>query len=115
MKKRIGLYGVLIGTINILLGSCGGILAVESLKKNSVPQHKAHATSIAVILPLSIVSAIIYLSKNSIELSESGVFIVPGLIGAVAGSIILPKINNKLLKKVFSGFIVYAGIRMLLK
>lgn len=115
MKKRISIYGILIGTINILLGSCGGILAVQSLKQNSLTQNKAHATSIAVILPLSIASAIIYLKNNRINLIESSVYIVPGLIGAALGSIILPKINGNLLKKVFSVFIIYAGVRMLLR
>ena len=115
MKKRIAFSGILIGMINVLLGSCGGIVAVESLKHNSLEQKKAHATSIAVILPLSIFSAIIYYYSKNLNISESAVYIIPGIIGAVTGSFLLPKINGKVLRKIFSGFILYAGVRMLFK
>ena len=115
MKKRIAASGILIGVVNVLLGSCGGILAVQSLKQNNVSQKKAHATSIAVILPLTVASAAIYLLNGRFKISESAIYIFPGIIGSVAGSLILPKINGNLLRKLFSCFIIYAGIRMLFK
>jgi uncharacterized membrane protein YfcA len=115
MKKRIALNGVLIGIINTLLGACGGIVAVESLKHNSVDQKKAHATSIAIILPMTVFSAIIYLINDKTEVTDSIVFMIPGILGAFCGSKILPELNGNLLRKVFSGFIIYAGVRMLMK
>lgn len=115
MKKRIALSGMLIGIINILLGSCGGIIAVESLKYNSLDQKKAHATSIAVILPLTIFSTIIYYYSEKFEIGEATIYMIPGVVGAIIGSVLLPKINGKLLRKIFSGFILYAGVRMFFK
>lgn len=115
MKKRIALSGVIIGIINTLLGACGGIVAVESLKRNSVDQKKAHATSIAIILPMTVFSAIIYLINDKTKVTDSVVFIIPGILGAFCGSRILPELNGNLLRKVFSGFIIYAGVRMLMK
>ena len=49
-------YGALIGLLNGFFGSGGGILAVTLLQKQGLPSRQAHATSIAIILPLSLVS-----------------------------------------------------------
>lgn len=115
MKKRIAISGIIIGIINTILGACGGIVAVESLKHNSIEQKRAHATSIAIILPMTVFSAIIYLINDKTQINDSVVFIIPGILGAFCGSRILPKLTSSILRKVFSGFIIYAGIRMLMK
>ena len=97
MKKIMTpLLGILTGVVNILIGSCGGIVAVEALKLRGTNQTKSHATAIAIILPLTVISA-------------------AGLIGSAIGSLLLPKIPKDVLSKVFSVFIIYAGIRMLMK
>lgn len=116
MKKIVNpLLGILTGIVNILIGSCGGIVAVEALKLRGTDQTKSHATAIAIILPLTLISTAGYLIKGQVKLSDSYVFLIPGLVGSVIGSILLPKIPKKVLSKVFSIFIIYAGIRMLLK
>lgn len=116
MKKiKNILLGIAIGAVNILIGSCGGIVAVESLKKNGLEQTKAHATAVAVILPLSLISAIGYIAKGEVCLSDSYIYLIPGLVGSVIGSWLLPKIPQKILNKVFSVFMIYAGVRMLIK
>jgi len=107
--------GVLIGFINVLVGACGGIVAVEALKYYKLDQTKAHATAIAVILPLSIISAIMYIIQGNVKFSDAGVYILPGLAGSVLGSVILPKVPKKILAKIFSVFIIYAGVRMILR
>lgn len=116
MKKAINvILGAGIGIINILVGSCGGIVAVESLRYNKIDQTKSHATAIAIILPLTVISAGIYLYNGNVALSDSYVFLIPGVVGSVLGSIILPKISKKVLSKIFAVFIIYAGIRMMMK
>lgn len=116
MKKTLNvLLGILTGAVNILIGSCGGIVAVEALKLRGTDQTKSHATAIAVILPLTVISAAGYLLKGQVRLSDSYVYLIPGLVGSIIGSLLLPKIPKKVLSKVFSIFIIYAGIRMLMK
>lgn len=116
MKKALhALLGILTGIVNILVGACGGIVAIEALKLRGVDQTKAHATAIAVILPLTLISAVGYLLKGRVSLGDCGVYILPGLVGAVIGSWLLPKIPSKLLGKFFSAFMIYAGVRMLMK
>lgn len=109
------LLGILTGIVNILIGSCGGIVAVEALKLRGTDQTKSHATAIAIILPLTVISAVGYLLKGRVSLGDSYVYLIPGLVGSAIGSFLLPKIPKKLLGKVFAIFIIYAGIRMLMK
>lgn len=116
MKKIINaILGIVTGIINIIVGACGGIIAVENLKLRGLNQTKSHATAIAVILPLTIVSAISYIYKGQVKISDSYVYLLPGVIGSVIGSVMLPKIPKNVLKKIFSLFIIYAGVRMLIK
>lgn len=116
MKKTIqNVSGILIGIINILIGACGGIIAVEALKKTGIDQTKAHATAISIILPLTIISAGVYLFEGKVKIEDAYIYLIPGLIGSVIGSFLLPKIPKKSLSKIFSCFMIYAGIRMILK
>ncbi len=116
MNKNLNrIMGILIGIINSTIGACGGIVAVECLKKNNLNQTKAHATAISIILPLTIISAVLYIYKNNSIISDSMIFIIPGMIGAFCGAIILPHIPSGVLKKTFSAFMIYAGIRMILR
>ncbi len=110
--KNIG-GGVIIGIINGLLGAGGGMLAVPLLKSSGIEQKEAHATSIAVILPLSVISAATYLLKGSVTLSDSVPYLLPGAIGAVLGAVLLGKISDKWLRRVFGIFMIWAGIRLL--
>lgn len=63
----LGAAGALVGIINILLGAGGGILAVPILKKNGLTQKQAQANAVAVILPLTIISFIIYIKKDYVN------------------------------------------------
>ena len=55
------LLGLLVGAVNGLLGAGGGMLAVPLLTgAEGLPAKKAHATAIALILPLSAVSTLVY-------------------------------------------------------
>ena len=111
-KAKSAFFGILIGLINILAGSCGGIAAVECLKAENTDKTKSHATAVAIILPLTVISAIMYLVKGNVKLSDSYIYIMPGLAGSLIGSWMLPKIPQKILGKIFSIFIIYAGVRM---
>ncbi len=112
--KSIG-SGIIIGIINGLLGAGGGMLAVPMLKKSGLNQKEAHASSIAVILPLSVISAAAYLLKGNVVLKDALPYLLPGALGAVLGAYLLNKISDKWLRKVFGVFMIWAGIRLLIK
>ncbi len=116
MKKGINYFsGILIGLTNVIVGACGGIVAVESLKRNKLDQTQSHATAISIMLPLTAISAILYIYKGNVTVKQSLIYLIPGIAGAFAGAALLPRIPKKALTKIFAIFIIYAGIRMYLK
>ncbi len=107
--------GLSVGVVNGLLGAGGGMLAVPILKKMGLEQKAAHANAVALILPISILSAILYLYKDYVNLSDAVTYIPSGVLGAVLGTYILKKISPLWLKRIFGFFMVYAGVRLLIR
>ena len=72
MKKTSAfLLGIPIGALNILLGAGGGMIAVPALKKCGLNQKQAQANAVAVILPLTIISLIIYTKKEYVNFFDT--------------------------------------------
>ncbi len=107
--------GTVIGVINALFGAGGGILAVPILKKSGISQRKAQASSLAVILPLSVVSALIYFNKGYFTFGEGMQFIPFGLLGGFTGTKLITKIPEKILGTVFYLLLIYSGTRMIVR
>lgn len=119
MKKTnkwfFAMLGLTAGILNGLFGAGGGIVVVPLLEKADIEPQKAHATSICIILVLSIISTVVYWKNGNIPFVETLYYIPAGLIGAIAGAFLLKKISNDLLKRIFGIVIVISGIRLLLK
>lgn len=114
---RIGIIGVLTGFINGLFGSGGGTLVVPAMERClHVEEHEAHATAIAVILPLSLISLGIYLWRT-----DSGAFLrtalwasAGGMAGGWIGAKLLPRVSGIWLHRIFGIFMLAAAVRMFL-
>lgn len=114
-KIKLLLSGVLIGIINSVFGAGGGIIAVPVLKNSGLGQRQAQANAIGVILPLTVISTVMYLIKGYFFLSDGIPFLPAGFIGAVAGTKIIKKIPDRILSVLFSLLLIYSGIRMILR
>lgn len=108
-------FGTAIGLVNGILGAGGGMLTVPLLKKIGFDTKQSHTNAIAVILPITAISAIIYLWKDLVSFNDALIYIPTGLIGAIIGTYLLKKISPKWLKRIFGVLMVYAGIRLLIK
>lgn len=116
MKKVFAvLGGFIIGVINSLIGAGGGMLAVPMLKRSHLSQSSAHASSIAVILPLTVISASIYLITKKVNFSQATPYLIPGIAGSLLGVFLLPRIPDNILRRIFGVFMLWAGIRMVLR
>lgn len=111
----IATMGISIGLVNGILGAGGGMLAVPFLKKLGFSQKASHTNAIAIILPITIISAFIYLYKGYVGLNDALVYMPTGLLGAVIGTYLLKNISPKWLKRIFSALMIYAGVRLLIK
>lgn len=118
MKKlkngQIILLGTLIGIINGFFGGGGGMIVVPLLtEKFGLTQKQAQATAIFVILPISIASSIIYITKNSIDFAVGWSVVVGVIAGGVLGALLLKKLNNLFVKGLFTLLMLAGGIFLL--
>ena len=115
MKIKGLLGGATAGFVNGLLGSGGGMITVPALGREGLERKKAHCTSLAVMLPLSAVSAGLYLTSGSVSFQDALPYMPGGVIGAIVGGMIMKRMSPKLLRRVFGAFALWAGIRLLLR
>lgn len=101
------------GVINGLLGAGGGMVVVPLLSALGVRGKKSHATALMVIVPLSLVSAILYLVQGRVTVMDALPWLPGSLLGAYLGSRLMPKISTGWLKLVFGGLMLWGGIRLL--
>lgn len=110
-----GAAGLLAGLLNGLLGAGGGTVIVPMLERCGLPPRKAHATSIAVIVPLCVLSAALYLRGGNLTLTAALPYIPAGLVGAAAAAKLLPHIPERALRRIFGLFMLYAAWRLLIR
>ena len=77
-KTKFYLGSLSIGLVNSMFGAGGGIFAVWLLKELIPDDNKrAHASAVAVVLCVSVVSAINYLNRGYVSLNDI-LFFIPG-------------------------------------
>ena len=72
-------------------------------------------SAVALIMLLTAASAGIYIYTGKVTFGDALPYLPAGLIGSVLGSFILPKIPTKILGKIFALFMLWAGVRMLMR
>lgn len=114
-KSYFRLISFICGTINVLLGAGGGILAVQALKRYGLKQKNAQATALFSMLVMSFISSGYYLLNGYMKLTDALLYIPFGIPGALIGSYLLRKLPDNFLGKIFSVFIIFAGLRLIFK
>lgn len=113
-KAAMILAGLFIGAVNGLFGAGGGMLAVPCLTYiGSLDEKSAHATAIALILPLCLVSSIAYGVGASFE---NGVILPTVLgvtIGGILGACLLKKLSSNVVSFLFYALMLFAGLKMI--
>lgn len=112
-SKKLFLIGIVTGFINGLLGAGGGTLIVPALVfLLGIEDHKAHATAISIILPLTVISSFIYLQNKIIDLPLTVNVAIGETVGGIIGAYFLNKISIPLLRKIFGIIMIAAAFRM---
>lgn len=113
---KIALIGIVSGIISGLFASGGGLILVPIYTYlMKLDEKQARATSLFCILPMVVVTAILYSKNNFIDWNIGIKCAIGGVVGGLIGSKLLNTIPTKYLKISFILFLLYAGIRMLLK
>lgn len=107
--------GLVTGAANGLFGSGGGTIAVPAMVLLlGADDHKAHATAIAIILPLTVLSSFFYIGNHYTDWDLTIKVILGGLVGGYIGAKLLQVFSSKLLRKIFAVFMMIAGVRMMM-
>lgn len=107
--------GLITGVANGLFGSGGGTIAVPAMVHFlGADEYKAHATAISIILPLTVVSSVYYISKGYADWGLTLKVTIGGLAGGYVGARLLNVCPEKWLRRIFAIFMAAAGIRMIL-
>lgn len=107
--------GLVIGFVNGFWGGGGGMICVPVLTSIlKLPEKVGHATTLLVMLPLSIASFVVYLLGGSINWTLAVEVGAGFIVGGILGAILLKKINNVVLKIIFACIIIAGGIKLLI-
>ena len=114
-KWRFALAGALAGLINGFFGGGGGMLLVPMLGRTcGLEQKRAFATSVAVILPLCVLSVGIYLLRGGLDLMTALPYLIGGAAGGWIGGRTFHAVPALWLRRGFALLLLYGGARNLL-
>ena len=109
------LAGALTGVANGFFGGGGGCILVPLLTKLcGLEGRKAFATSVAVILPLCVLSAGIYLVRGNLDWTVALPYLAGGAAGGWLGGKYFEKVRLSWLRRGFGLVILLGGIRCLM-
>lgn len=111
-KERITSVGcgLAVGAANSLFGGGGGMLAVPLLQKTGLDEKRAHATAILVILPISLVSFLVYALRGLCDFNVLIPTAIGVSVGGGVGAKLLGKLSVKYVNLTFAFLQLAAGL-----
>ena len=102
------------GLANGFFGGGGGMLLVPLLiTRCGLPRQKAFATSVAIILPLCVLSAGIYAFRGGLDVMAALPYLAGGLLGGWLGGKLFRNASMVWLRRLFALVIFYGAWRSL--
>lgn len=115
---RLTVFGLAAGFANGLLGAGGGILIVfgmTPLITDADGQRDIFANALAVMMPVSVVSVINYMTAGRFAIDGFGVYAIPAALGGLLGAFLLSKLNISIIKKLFAFIVIWSGLYMIFR
>ena len=108
------IIGLASGLLNGLFGAGGGSVVVPAIEAFlKIDEKKSHATAIAIILIMSIVSSIFYIRGGYFDFGLWLPLTTGGALGGILGAKLLSKIPVKWLKIIFGSVILITAFKMI--
>ena len=114
-RSKSAVIGSAAGFINGLFGAAGGTILVPGTEKFlKYEPCKAHATAIAIVLPMSVLSGSLYVGDVHPDIGTLLFIVLGGVFGGAIGAKLLKKIAPLRLKQIFGIFMCIAAVKMIL-
>ena len=106
--------GLAAGGLSGLFGVGGGIIMVPGMVLLAgIAQQRASATSLAAIVPIAAVAAVIFGQADSLNLPAAAVLMVGSIIGVQVGARLMTRIGEDRLRIGFAIFMIAVAVTML--
>jgi uncharacterized membrane protein YfcA len=107
--------GIVAGLFSGLFGVGGGIVMVPLLVlAAALPQHLAHATSLAAILPIAAVAATRFGIDSEVNYGVAALLAAGSLLGAPLGARLMTRLSEGFLKIAFGALMIAVGISLVI-
>ena len=90
------------------------VLVPMLIHYGKLEDKKAFSSAVCIILPLCLVSIVVYWMKQVFPIYDALPYLAGGLIGGILGGILFRKVSAQFLHKVFGVIIFWGGLRLLL-
>ena len=101
---------------SMLLGAGGGMLLLPLLHRlTDLREHEAFACSVCTMLPLSVVSLVVYWLRGGEFLTAALPYLAGGALGGIAAGLLLRRLSAVWLHRALGALIVWGGLRLLLR
>jgi uncharacterized protein len=107
------LSGFAVGVLSGIMGVGGGVLLVPIMTLGfGLSQHLAQGTSLAAIIPTSIVGAATHQRRRNVVAPAALWMGAGGVLGAAIGAAIALHLPRDVLARVFGAFLLFSAYRM---
>ena len=115
METTLGyiVLGLVAGVASGCFGIGGGAIIVPVLTLwFKIPYHVAIGTSLALIIPISLAGSLTHSKMSNIDWKIFAFCAVAGMVGAVAGSLLIEKVPALYAKRAFAIFLLFTAWRL---
>jgi uncharacterized protein len=110
------LAGVAAGVLSGLFGVGGGIVMVPAMVLLvGFGQHRAQATSLAAIVPIAAVGALVFGRADSVDLVAALLLAAGSLVGVQLGAHLMHRLSDERLARIFGAFLAIVAVIMLIQ
>jgi uncharacterized membrane protein YfcA len=117
VRQRVTLVaiGFVAGVGSGLLGVGGGTVMVPLLAGAlGFTQHRAHATSLAAIVPIAAVAAAVFAADGVVDYETAALLAAGALVGAPLGARAMASLGEGSLETAFGVLLIATGVAMVL-
>ncbi len=112
-ELALALVGIVAGMLAATLGIGGGVMFVPALALISgFEQQLAQGTSLAVIIPTTLVGAVVHARAGRVDWAKTTRIAGGGIVGGAVGAVVALSVDEAVLRRLFAVFLVLTALRL---